>query len=118
MGLGNVLVVLSADHGVAPLPSNSEEKKMPGGYISGNLEDVITSALDKRFGNADWLIPEPVKPACTSITRRSKTLIKRRQANRRNRFWTRPRRHFLTHRLYTLREFIRGINWRMASRVT
>jgi hypothetical protein len=57
VGLGNVLVVLSADHGVAPLPANSEEKKRPGGYISANPEEAVTAALNKRFGNADWLIP-------------------------------------------------------------
>ncbi|HEX4809792.1 MAG TPA: alkaline phosphatase family protein [Bryobacteraceae bacterium] len=57
VGLGNVLVVLSADHGVAPLPSAHEAKKMPGGYISVSVERTVSSALNKRFGQADWLIP-------------------------------------------------------------
>ncbi|MGC2658285.1 MAG: alkaline phosphatase family protein [Bryobacteraceae bacterium] len=56
VGLANVLVVLSADHGVAPAPSTHEAKKMPGGYINGDLEGVVNSALDARFGKADWLI--------------------------------------------------------------
>lgn len=57
VGLENVLVVLSADHGVAPLPSAAEARKMPGGYIHANLEDAVNSALNRRFGKADWLIP-------------------------------------------------------------
>lgn len=57
IGLNNVIVVLSADHGVAPLPSVAERRKMPGGYISSGVEGVVNSALNMRFGNAEWLIP-------------------------------------------------------------
>lgn len=57
VGLANVLVVLSADHGVAPLPSGQQAKNMPGGYISVSVEHTVTSALNKRFGQADWVIP-------------------------------------------------------------
>src|SRR5579863_8047618 len=32
-GAGNVLVVFSADHGVAPVPELSQQRKMPGGRI-------------------------------------------------------------------------------------
>ncbi len=33
VGLRNVVIVLSADHGVAPLPDRDKADKMPGGYV-------------------------------------------------------------------------------------
>ncbi len=56
VGLKNVVIVLTADHGVAPLPGD-EERHMPGGYITLNAEEVVNSALTNRFGKAEWLIP-------------------------------------------------------------
>lgn len=60
VGLANVVVALTADHGVAPAPAKDEEvrkaRRMPGGYIHGNPEEVVRSALSERFGKADWLI--------------------------------------------------------------
>src|SRR6185312_1153323 len=55
VGLENVLFVLSADHGVAPVPDPAH--RLPGGYVQGNLASVIESALNAKFGRADWLIP-------------------------------------------------------------
>jgi arylsulfatase A-like enzyme len=55
VGLANVLIVLTADHGVAPLPGD-EQRHMPGGYVSVNAEAVVNSALTNRFGKAEWLI--------------------------------------------------------------
>lgn len=57
VGLKNVVIVLSADHGVAPLPNRDKADKMPGGYVSGSFEKVVQDALSARFGRADWLIP-------------------------------------------------------------
>jgi predicted AlkP superfamily pyrophosphatase or phosphodiesterase len=57
VGLNNTVVVLSADHGVAPLPARDEADKMPGGYIRGKIEDTIDAALNARFGKRQWLIP-------------------------------------------------------------
>jgi predicted AlkP superfamily pyrophosphatase or phosphodiesterase len=58
VGLANTIVVLSADHGVAPTPAQDKEAKEPGGYIAGNVSSVASSALDKAFGRNDWFIPE------------------------------------------------------------
>jgi predicted AlkP superfamily pyrophosphatase or phosphodiesterase len=58
IGLKNVVIVFSADHGVAHAPDQMRDSKLPGGYIS--LEDVakrINQALAAKFGSADWLIP-------------------------------------------------------------
>jgi predicted AlkP superfamily pyrophosphatase or phosphodiesterase len=55
VGLKNAIIVLSADHGVAPKPD--DKGKMPGGYFSTKIENVVSAALNKRFGQSNWLIP-------------------------------------------------------------
>ena len=57
IGLRNVIVVLSADHGVASTPGQDKLNKMPGGYASLDIEEAIQSALNKKFGSAHWIIP-------------------------------------------------------------
>jgi predicted AlkP superfamily pyrophosphatase or phosphodiesterase len=57
VGMNNTVVVLSADHGVAPTPKQDTEDKMPGGYLHPDLEEVITGALNRKFGKAAWLVP-------------------------------------------------------------
>ena len=57
VGMKNTVVVLSADHGVAPTPEQDAKNKMPGGYLHADLDEVVTSALNRKFGKADWLIP-------------------------------------------------------------
>src|SRR5581483_10961941 len=56
VGLKNVIIVLSADHGVASTPDRDKADKMPGGYVAGNPEKVVEDALSARFGAADWII--------------------------------------------------------------
>jgi predicted AlkP superfamily pyrophosphatase or phosphodiesterase len=57
-GAGNVLVVLSADHGVAPAPEVNRARKMPGARLSEfALNAAVTDALTKRFGPGKWLLP-------------------------------------------------------------
>ena len=55
VGMENVIFVLSADHGVAPVPD--PHQRMPGGYLSAHLESIVSSALDQEFGKAEWLVP-------------------------------------------------------------
>jgi predicted AlkP superfamily pyrophosphatase or phosphodiesterase len=58
IGAGNTLVVLTADHGVAPVPEVNEARKMPGGRLSEpHLTQTIINALNKRFGAGKWLMP-------------------------------------------------------------
>jgi predicted AlkP superfamily pyrophosphatase or phosphodiesterase len=82
VGLANVVVALTADHGVAPAPAKDEAaqkvRRMPGGYIHGNPEDVVRSALVERFGKADWLIPGGGE---TSIYLNTKTLAEFKTAD-------------------------------------
>jgi arylsulfatase A-like enzyme len=57
-GAGNTLIVLTADHGVAPVPEVNQARHMPGGRLNGKqVSAKITDALSERFGPGDWLIP-------------------------------------------------------------
>jgi predicted AlkP superfamily pyrophosphatase or phosphodiesterase len=57
-GVGNILVVLTADHGVAPVPEVNQARKMPGGRLSeARVLQKINAALTKRFGPGKWLLP-------------------------------------------------------------
>jgi predicted AlkP superfamily pyrophosphatase or phosphodiesterase len=50
-GVGRVLVVLTADHGVAPVPEVNEKRKMPGGRFDEKAElDAVEKALTGSFG--------------------------------------------------------------------
>jgi arylsulfatase A-like enzyme len=60
VGVGNVMVVLTADHGVAPVPEVNEARRMPGGRLSDvRLVERINTALVKRFGPGQWLLTGP-----------------------------------------------------------
>jgi arylsulfatase A-like enzyme len=57
IGLDNVLMVLTADHGVSPLPELNRQRKMPGGRFSeGILFSTITKALTDKFGEGKWIV--------------------------------------------------------------
>lgn len=56
VGMKNVLVVLTADHGVAPTGDTDEKRKIPGGYLLADVQDAARSALVKKFGKGDWFI--------------------------------------------------------------
>ena len=57
LGAGNTLVILTADHGVAPVPEVNVARKMPGGRLNaGGLSENIGAALTKRFGPGKWLL--------------------------------------------------------------
>jgi hypothetical protein len=60
VGMNNTLVVLTADHGVAPVPEVNEARHMPGGRLSEKaLGQAISDALVKRYGSDKWLLPSP-----------------------------------------------------------
>lgn len=61
VGLANVLVVLTADHGVAPVPEVNMGRKMPGGRIpSATFGNAVERALNNRYGadkgEARWVL--------------------------------------------------------------
>jgi predicted AlkP superfamily pyrophosphatase or phosphodiesterase len=57
VGMDNVLVIMTADHGVAPLPETNAPRKMPGGRLPlGAVSKTVQAALMKRFGEGDWIV--------------------------------------------------------------
>jgi len=58
VGAGNTLIILTADHGVAPVPEVNQARHMPGGrLVEMRLKAKITDALTRRFGAGEWLLP-------------------------------------------------------------
>ena len=56
VGMSNVLVVFTADHGVAPLPEVNAQRRMPGGRMpSGEITKAIQTALAKKYGEGNWI---------------------------------------------------------------
>ena len=55
IGLRNVLVVLTADHAVCPVPEVLESQKMPGGRLKSDGFAVVQKALEARFGPGRWV---------------------------------------------------------------
>lgn len=70
-GRGKVLLVFTADHGVAPVPEENISKRLPGGRYNGQAERAaMEAALKEAFGEGKfiqgtgesnyYLNPEPV----------------------------------------------------------
>lgn len=56
IGRDNYLVVLTADHGVSPVPEVNTARKMPGGRMSPDeLSGAIQKALETRYGAGKWV---------------------------------------------------------------
>lgn len=56
VGMQNVLVVLTADHGVAPLPELTAERKIGGGRMPARaVQDAVQAALELKFGKGKWI---------------------------------------------------------------
>jgi len=57
IGMGRVLVVLTADHGVAPVPSAESSRRLPGGRIAaGTVRQAVQAALVQRWGEGEWVV--------------------------------------------------------------
>ena len=56
LGLEHVLVVFSADHGVAPVPEVQQSRRMPGGRMAEQtLEDAARAAVIEKYGSGEWI---------------------------------------------------------------
>lgn len=59
IGLGKVLIVFSADHGVGPVPEENERRKMPGGRIPlARTLEAAQNALASRYGAGNWVMAQ------------------------------------------------------------
>lgn len=57
VGLDRTLVILTSDHGVAPLPELQESRRMPGGRVkAAELFTPIQAALEQRYGAGQWVL--------------------------------------------------------------
>jgi predicted AlkP superfamily pyrophosphatase or phosphodiesterase len=59
VGAGNVAVVLSSDHGVAPLPEYRAAQGLPAGRLSSPDFECFQrsgTAFERAFGRADWTL--------------------------------------------------------------
>ena len=56
IGLSRVIVALTADHGVAPIPETLVKRKMPGGRIArADLFEPVQRALQASLGPGQWI---------------------------------------------------------------
>jgi arylsulfatase A-like enzyme len=56
VGMQNVLVVMTADHGVSPVPEVNTARKMPGGRMPPRIvRDTVQAALTGRYGAGEWI---------------------------------------------------------------
>lgn len=57
VGLDRTIVVLTADHGVAPVPEEPASGHIPGGRMTrDDLFGPIEAALASRFGPGEWIL--------------------------------------------------------------
>lgn len=57
VGAGNVLVIMTADHGVAPVPEVNIARRMPGGRMpSGVVRKAVETALTDKYGAGQWML--------------------------------------------------------------
>jgi predicted AlkP superfamily pyrophosphatase or phosphodiesterase len=60
VGAGNTVFVMTADHGVAPLPEVNNARKMPGGRLSNaSLAPAVQDALTDKYGPGKWVVAAP-----------------------------------------------------------
>ena len=56
VGLSRTLVILTADHGVAPMPEVMAARHMPGGrLLRKDLVDPVEAALAAAYGSGTWI---------------------------------------------------------------
>ncbi len=56
-GANSVLLVFTADHGVAPLPETQAKRRLPGGRVSqDDLQKVVLAALNAKYGEGRWVL--------------------------------------------------------------
>jgi hypothetical protein len=58
VGMKNVLVVLTADHGAAPVPEVMREHRMPGGRImtADAVRALVQKRLEELYGEGKWVL--------------------------------------------------------------
>jgi Type I phosphodiesterase / nucleotide pyrophosphatase len=57
VGLENVVVVLTGDHGVSPSAAEVAAAHMPGGHMPGDtIKKAVQAALTTKYGDGEWVL--------------------------------------------------------------
>jgi len=57
VGMESVLVVFTADHGVAPMPDGQPGRRIPGGRMpAGIVQNNVQAELTRRYGEGIWIV--------------------------------------------------------------
>lgn len=57
IGMANVLVAFTADHGVSPSAESQKARRMPGGRLSEpQMVEMVEKALAAQFGGTKWVV--------------------------------------------------------------
>ncbi len=57
VGMDRVLVVMTGDHGVAPVPEVQAGRRMPGGRMpAGIVQKTVQAALVEKYGEGKWIL--------------------------------------------------------------
>jgi hypothetical protein len=57
VGMSNVLVILTGDHGVSPVPEVNVKRRMPGGRMpAGIVRKAVEAALNAKYGDGQWIL--------------------------------------------------------------
>jgi predicted AlkP superfamily pyrophosphatase or phosphodiesterase len=56
VGLQNIVVALTADHGVSPIPEHAQDYGLGGRIEAKAISEAAEAALDQRFGEEKWVL--------------------------------------------------------------
>lgn len=56
IGLDRVVIALTADHGVAPVPAHAQQLGFGGTIEPKAVKDAVQNALNKSFGDEKWIL--------------------------------------------------------------
>lgn len=59
-GIDNVAIVVTADHGVCPIPEEAQQYRIDSPRVTTNIAEAIDEALDRKYGAADWVMGNSV----------------------------------------------------------
>jgi predicted AlkP superfamily pyrophosphatase or phosphodiesterase len=78
VGLENVWIALSADHGAAPIPKFIKEHRLgPGNAVMSAVKDAVERALSQSYGPDQWV--QDMSSFCISL---NMATVKKRQAEK------------------------------------